>query len=388
LTTTLLASITLAYTKIEPMIPIKAKVKKINFDFISNFYFKFIWVILPIVFWPGLPEPLELAKVLAFIALTFIFFGYTLSIIQHPILYVKQYGIYLVLLGLLIVQVISSLTSNRPITSLLGITYRYQGLITQIAYLLFSFTVTVTALKKPKIIEHGIQYGSLIIAILTIIEAILLGSARTVGFLGNPNFTGGFLAMSLPFLGKVFLWPLPLIAIFLTGSRSALIAAGIIMLLSVIFKTRNKVLPIAAVMILTLGCIVFLPQRPTSSFDTRQTIWSKGITAAFQKPVLGWGLENFELAFNSQIKPNEFHLLNIRVDKAHNEFLEVLVNSGFIGLSLYLYLIWLILKNLRSNQKVFLSFLGFLIISNLNVVNLNEYLFFYLALGTAASLTE
>lgn len=127
--------------------------------------------------------------------------------------------------------------------------------------------------------------------------------------------------------------------------------------------------------------MLLLPQRQASSFDSRNIIWAKGIEAGSTKPILGWGLENFELAFKSTLKPAEFDLKNIRVDKAHNEFLEIFVNSGAVGLTLYIGLVILALIRLRYNHQVMLGLIGYLIVASLNVVNINEYLFFYLALG-------
>jgi O-antigen ligase len=111
------------------------------------------------------------------------------------------------------------------------------------------------------------------------------------------------------------------------------------------------------------------------------------LMAISQKPIFGWGVENFSIAFQSVLKDNEFDLKNIRVDKAHNEFLEVATTGGIVAFLIYLLIWFLIVKNLwlRKNEpgmeNNLIGLAAFFIIANLNVMSIAEYLFFYFIAG-------
>jgi len=351
---------------------------KLNLDFIDDWFFKFIWIFLPILYWPGIPERIEFFKVILFILITIAYFGY----VGYGIHNNKKIDMRIVLLFLLLLsaQFISSVAGARPLASLFGIQYRYQGWVTQLSYVMIAI---LFSLSKSK--DKYIGLASIVVALFTFGEFIYTGNFNGKGLLGNPNFSGGFLAMSLPFLNNIYLKTLILVAIVLTGSRSAIIAAGIICGLTILFKVKNIFCKLGIFAILILCFLAVYPNKETSHFDNRFNIWTKGIEAGFTKPFLGWGLENFELAFQSTLKSNDFDLKNIRVDKAHNELVEIFVNSGTIGLFLYLTIMILIVKKIYYKQKYLLCFIAFLVISNLNVVNINEYLFYYLIAGEAIS---
>lgn len=372
------ALILLTYIKDERMTPIKEKEKIVRFDFIDSLFFKFIWIILPLVFWLGSSQPFELFKVMLFICVTFVYFGYLISRITHPIFLFKS-KVFVLLLLLFFIQVISSILGDRLNISVFGLQYRYQGLITQVSYILF---VMVAVMSKDLYLKY-IKWGSISVAFLILIEKFFYRYQQSVGTMGNPNFTGGYLAISIAFIDNPLIILIITLAILFTGSRSSLLAAMIIILGKVYFKYKNfKLILISVLLIVIFGVWVY-PQRDISHFDNRGNIWQKGIDGAINKPIIGWGVENFELAFNSALKFSDFDLKNIRVDKAHNELLEMFVSSGTIGLFLYICIVLLTLRYLWGNTKMFLCFVGYLIICNLNVLSLNEYLFYYLCVGTA-----
>ncbi|MFA7201425.1 MAG: O-antigen ligase family protein [Candidatus Paceibacterota bacterium] len=55
-----------------------------------------------------------------------------------------------------------------------------------------------------------------------------------------------------------------------------------------------------------------------------------------QKFLLGWGPENFNIAYNANYNPRYFEFENKWFDRAHNKIFDVLVMNGVIGLLIYL----------------------------------------------------
>jgi hypothetical protein len=125
-------------------------------------------------------------------------------------------------------------------------------------------------------------------------------------------------------------------------------------------------------------------QNPYGNFDTiiapdkygfegrerlgsaRGYIWSRTIPVALNKPLTGYGPDTFALVFpqNDYIgKYNAYNTNNMVVDKPHNLFLQIAINSGLITLSAYLFfyvilgkrLIGTWIKQSRSFNTVYLS---------------------------------
>lgn len=87
----------------------------------------------------------------------------------------------------------------------------------------------------------------------------------------------------------------------------------------------------------------------------RFTIWSIGLKAFTKHPMLGYGQENFNYAFNTYYEPR-MYAQEQWFDRAHNIFFDWLVASGLFGLfaylSLYAYALWFIWKRNEKNGFV------------------------------------
>ncbi len=55
-----------------------------------------------------------------------------------------------------------------------------------------------------------------------------------------------------------------------------------------------------------------------------------------EKPILGWGQENFKIAYNRHFDPEYLHYEGGWFDRAHNKIAEVAVQAGAVGLIAYL----------------------------------------------------
>ncbi len=72
-----------------------------------------------------------------------------------------------------------------------------------------------------------------------------------------------------------------------------------------------------------------------SAGQTRFTIWGMAWQGFLERPVFGWGQENFNYVFNEQYQPSLFGQ-EPWFDRVHNIFLDWLIAGGMLALGLYL----------------------------------------------------
>lgn len=200
--------------------------------------------------------------------------------------------------------------------------------------------------------------------------------ARISGTIGNPPFLASYLLLIVSiglilisrtqknFLRIFYIVTvlLNLIAIYLTSSRGTIIAAliGLVILLiyylSEKYDKRKKkwfkkrvlacmaLFVIIAVVIISFAETEFIRKDRTisrfasmfsdSAVETRFDAWKMALHGIKERPLLGWGQENFLSLYT--IVPIPFTDDQVWVDRAHNIMIDWLVNAGFIGLISYL----------------------------------------------------
>jgi len=207
--------------------------------------------------------------------------------------------------------------------------------------------------------QQGLFLAYVLGAYIAVIDTILnyrsaIGTSATrftaQGF--DPNDLGMTLALALPmawYLGMAYRqpllrWlcraylPLGLVAIGLTGSRGALVASIVALLIVPVSMTRLSPRRIAAGGFLLLASgVAVVWSIPAASWErygatraeaaagvgnlnSRLVVWRMGLRAFTQKPVLGYGTSGFNWAVRSQ---------------SHNSYLSVLVEQGLVGFTLY-----------------------------------------------------
>lgn len=106
--------------------------------------------------------------------------------------------------------------------------------------------------------------------------------------------------------------------------------------------------------------------------ETRLLTWQLSLKAWQEKPILGWGQENFYRVFN-QYFPNQIFkggASRVWFDRPHNVFLQQLVEGGILGLLAYLSIFSFALLNLwrhyrKTHNPVTISVFGGLLIAYL-----------------------
>ncbi len=123
--------------------------------------------------------------------------------------------------------------------------------------------------------------------------------------------------------------------------------------------------------------------------QARGYIWPMAIKGFTERPLLGWGQENFNYVFNANYDP---HLYGQEqwFDRAHNVFLDWLVAGGTLGFLAYLslwasalYLLWRKATDLSFIEKALLTGLGgAYFLNNLFVFdNIASYVMFMVVLA-------
>ena len=86
-------------------------------------------------------------------------------------------------------------------------------------------------------------------------------------------------------------------------------------------------------------------------------LWGKALELIKERPLLGYGLDTHELAFRkfNLDYSRRFNVFGV-IDRSHNNYLDMAIAQGLLGLSAYLwiiitFLIWLI-KTLSAEQDI------------------------------------
>lgn len=213
--------------------------------------------------------------------------------------------------------------------------------------------------------------------------------ARIAGSLGNPNFAGGFFVLLLPVLvwsalrdprlgGKALAWAALLFSVaglWLSASKAALLGLGAEVAVSAhllfwsdappTLKRKGVLGVVLALGALVLVGLLVLPgvsrerlvhgwQPGAESVQFRQLTWRGALSAALERPLLGWGPGNFAVVYPShRLTAATAGLVqrSYEVSHAENWAVQTLVESGVLGLAALLAFLALLLWPLRPVAK-------------------------------------
>ena len=271
---------------------------------------------------------------------------------------------------------------------------RMEGLVTYL-HLLAYFLVLAGTMKTEKVwnwLFHTTLLASAIIAFYGIFQ--LFGvlqthqGSRLDATLGNASYLAVymifhiFLALALFYRAKDFRKWIYLFVIILesfvlyhTATRGSilgiigglLISWILIAVLSSNKKTRLAHISLLAGMAIIIGGFFFLKTADfvktspvlsrfagislsEGTTESRLTIWKMSWQGFKEKPIFGWGQENFNLVFNKYYEPI-LYKQEPWFDRAHNVFFDRLTTNGIFGLLSYLGLLGVALYYLWTNRK-------------------------------------
>ncbi|MBC7767084.1 O-antigen ligase family protein [Arenimonas sp.] len=211
-----------------------------------------------------------------------------------------------------------------------------------------------------------------------------------------------------------------LFILYKTGTRGAFVGLVIGLMLSSVFlawKEKNKLIRFSAITFLAIviGSVAFLGIFKHSAFvennpslsrfaalvtfdlrsllnnqgQSRTMIWKMAFEGVKEKPLLGWGQDNFGYVFAKYYNPH-MYAQEQWFDRSHNVFMDWLIAAGILGLVGYLSLFGIALYFIFSKKSKFtiieksiwLGLLASYFVHNVFVFdNLSSYVLFFLILG-------
>lgn len=299
---------------------------------------------------------------------------------------------------------ISALTSFFGFRAYFGDVERGEGVIGMIPFFAFFSLLLLVFEKKDWVMFFKL---SLLVGAAMFIDALasfLKGDPRPSSWLGNPSYLAEFYLFSL--MGSVVVarstrkwnfwniiaWviiPLAVIGILLTQTRGVMIGfiVGLVavIILMVFGKKEAKFLGLKARSV-ALGALAVVILFSAFFFVTKQASFWRHIPGfnrladvSAQDPtlrtrlislgvswnaiipahegmvrfLLGWGPENFYIAYNKYYNPTYYQYEQAWFDRAHDKLMDVLVMHGILGLGAYLAiwgaLLWVIFKKRRDD---------------------------------------
>ncbi len=334
-------------------------------------------VLVAIIFFPLTNSKFDLPKMLLFYSGLGVASLLWLLAVKKPLQ--LTLSPLLVILGIFVgVMALSTLLSVQPLTSMVGLYFRFDnGLLMWLGllWLLVMLSSTQNSLFVRKmqralaITTMGISFYAILQWLGADFKTFNLGTARATSTLGEPTNLAGVLAMGLILLEYELLlakstrarliWAAGIVSavagLFLTYTRSGEIAAGLgtlALFVAAWHQLGFKHLPwkpmlvIVASVLIILGGVwlnarhtqdAFANNRSAGTIDIRKSIWQQIPAMIMAKPLLGFGPETFSEVFYLY-RPNSLNLLpdwDKNADRAHNEYLQILVTMGLLGFLAY-----------------------------------------------------
>lgn len=343
---------------------------------------------------------------------------------------------------------LAAIFGENPTKSFWSNFERMEGVVTYFhlfAYFVIASTVlTVRDLWRPYLNLH-LAVG-VIMAVYGVLQwagdlTIVQDGTRVNGTLGNAAYLGTYALFNI-FIAAFFLVResfttsgekarvaiygaivlLQTFVLYHTATRGAMLGliagAGIATLLIAILERERSVLRKGAVGVL-VGFVVliggFISIRDTQfvrespvlsrfasiSLDEKTTrsrfmVWNMAYEGFKERPVLGWGMENFNYVFNKYYNPKMYDQEQW-FDRAHNVFFDWLIAGGLPALLAYLalfacavYCIWRRAHSLSVSEKAVLTgLLGGYFFQNLFVFdNITSLIYFGTILAFVESLSH
>ncbi|OHA07624.1 MAG: hypothetical protein A3B34_01585 [Candidatus Sungbacteria bacterium RIFCSPLOWO2_01_FULL_54_21] len=222
------------------------------------------------------------------------------------------------------------------------------------AYLLFHVWLLVMLIRE----YANVWWRAGLYMVVLIFELVIIYFTATRGVV---------LALVLavpPFLAALtYFWPAITGEKYGTWSMGRKIAAGLLALFIVIplvfwsIRKADYVQKNAALQRLTNYSF------SEGTIQDRFLIWKMSLKGIAERPILGWGQENYYLVFQKYFDPGLFGA-EPWFDRSHNVFLDWGVHAGVIGLGAYLGIlgiaVWQIVRTMRRDRALFFTGLALL----------------------------
>ena len=362
-------------------------------------------------------------------------------------------GLSFTLLAFLVIIMIADIFGANPLKSLWGNFERMDGLI-GLVHLIFYFIIVGTTIDTEKLWARLLNTTIGVSVVMSLLALVQLGGGMQISTadgrldstIGNAAYFALYLLMHI-FLAifiltkkwtaakqsnqsvskSIYLYLVIIIfetiIMYFTATRGAMLGLiggiFIIAILIAIFTREQKKMRMIAVgaiafVILVIGTFFAVKNQPfvinnpiLNRFNaisiqgfqnqSRYFIWSLAISGIKERPLLGWGQENFNIVFNKHYEPALYNE-SINFDRAHNIVLDWLVSGGVLGLIAYLsvfasalYYLWVNKNQTWSpvEKCVLIGLMAGYFINNLFVFDsITSYILFFTILAYIYSQTK
>ncbi|MCK4744744.1 O-antigen ligase family protein [Candidatus Parcubacteria bacterium] len=384
--------------------------------------------------------PFIFPKIIAFrIIIEVVLFFYLLLILAKPSYLPKLSKAGWMLAAYIAIIFISSIFGADFYNSFWSNVERSDGLLTIIHFFIF-FLIVTSVFKRSKdwlLLLNVAVIASVLVCVTALVEYfgvknrffINPQSTRLSGSLGNSAFLAGYMLFNIIFASILLFYQkhkfrifyfIPMLfycfILYNTQTRGAILSFVFGIFLFLLFnifnkKSRFRKYSLAALVIMIIS-IIFIFANKNSSFvqnttaikriasislkdtttETRMLNWKIGWQGWKDKPVFGWGYENFNIVFNKYFPPQFIKgpSSELWFDRAHNSVVDVAVASGTAGLLSYLalfitafYMLWAKFKSSGKYKNVYalmIIILVMYIMQNIFVFDTpTTYLMFFLS---------
>lgn len=355
--------------------------------------FSFILFITPLVFFGSGAVRFEFPKaILSEILVIFL----VIKIIFDKLIKIHFAKKLIIPLGIIfLISITNFIFSNKEYT-FYGNPYRLQGTFFLWICLIISYISSLRIVKFSKL-------TTAFVFVALFIETILIGvneNLRFVGPFGEPNALSAFTLFLWPFvvfpsfkkkssknIYIAIVFVLTVILIFLSGSRSALI--GLAVQAVFLFSAKFSKLKLSKAIIIPLAILLLsliLPFIETGiKYQDRALIWKTSLNSVWTSPLIGVGFGNAEYSITKSANALKNNIMYVYADSAHNIILNWLIESGFVGTSALVYLIFQTINNLIKTKNIayLCSFLGILTCLFYNPMSVSVLIAFWFIIGSS-----
>ena len=330
--------------------------------------------------------PFQVGKGIFFrIIIEIVLFFYLWLALIEPSMRPKRNKLFWAIFIYLAVLIISTIFSVSPYRSFWGDIERMEGVF-GILHSGALFLIVYSVFKRK---EDWLRFFkvSLVVSIYVAIYSLRqkygtdvfeAGSIQPGSTLGNPAFNATYLIFQVFFSAIVFWWDknvwwrlyavtlfilnsVILILTAIRGAQAGIFAALIVfVILYAIYGTRNlraklaTVTLLAVLMLLPVGLflgrdsalvkklplafqrVANISLERDSTLNTRIISVGISLNALKEKPILGFGPEQFRVGYNKNFNPKHLTYEQAWFDRAHNKISDVAVMTGGLGLISYL----------------------------------------------------
>lgn len=367
----------------------------------------FISLFLPLVIFSQYLSPFHFGKVIIFRILVGIMAVFYIPLIIVDKKYRPKWTMILISISVFaFLYFFSGLVGNSFYSSFWGTIERMGGIFSFLhywVYFLILISIIKTQIDWDKILKVSLFVGFLSI-LFAYGQRLKLGNffvgwqhgERVIGTIGNPALFAGYLLfilyLAILFLSRKITRPaekgffaailiLGVPILLMTAVRGAIISFfGSLLLLALFFLfsqkgRRIKILSLVAIIVFVIfSTIIWLEknkdwvknnsllQRITDisfksdTIQTRLWSWESAINGWKEKPIFGWGPENFTFLHMKYFDSRHFSGLGSETiwDRAHNIILEILSTMGIIGLLSYIFIFfsifYILIKKFKQKQ--------------------------------------